>query len=673
MSGLTFKLPDGFVHQYSERPVDWGFPMGGGNFFGELQFLTKYSRIKPEGGKERWHETCRRVIEGMYSLLKDHCSQNLSPWSEDKAYRSAAEAYERLFIGKWTPPGRGLWMMGTDFVNGKRDSSALQNCGMISTQTLDANPAMPFIRLMEMQMLGIGVGFDTRGAGKVRVYRPRAEVGFIEVIADSREGWFSSVELLLMSYFQPGWRRVEFDYTKIRPAGEPIRGFGGKAAGPEPLRQLHERLRRLLDGRAGELLRSVDIVDIMNMVGKCVVAANVRSSAEIALGYADDVDFINIKNYELHPERMGPDGWGYTSNNSILAEVGGHYDHLIPRIVENGEPGLIYLDNCRKYGRLIDPRNDKDARVVGINPCGEQPLEDGELCTLVETYPTRHADLDDYIRTLKFAFMYAKAVTLLPTHWPETNAVMQRNRRIGTSMSGVAQFIEKHGWATLRKWDDAAYHAVVARDVQYSEWLGVRESIKRTTIKPAGTTSLLVGVTPGVHWPKERGHYLRTSRFNANEVVVDALDAARYQVEPNVMNPTTGRVATFPIEGPNMRSETEVSIWEKVALAATQQEWWSDNSVSCTASFQPHEGDQIGPVLRAFDGRLKAISFLPLLDGGAYPQMPYQKVEQAEWRGVWEKARPLDWDGMYAEGAEAVGEAYCTTDVCELDAARTGV
>ncbi len=667
MVDLSFKFPSSFIYEYEDRPVDWGFPMGAGNYFGELQFLTKYSRIKSDGtGKERWAETCLRVVEGMYSLLKDHCKQNLSPWDDQKALRSATEAYERLYVGKWTPPGRGLWMMGTEFVNGRRDSAALQNCGFLSTQNLVDNPAKPFTMLMEMQMLGIGVGFDTLGAGNVKVHKPGA-TGWTFIIQDSREGWINSVARLIESYTATSIprSRVEFTYNQIRPAGSPILGFGGKAAGPEPLRQLHVRLRKLLDSLIGKWITSTTIVDIMNMVGKCVVAANVRSSAEIALGFSGDADFLNLKNYELNPERMGPDGWGNTSNNSILASVGGNYDHLVPLIAANGEPGLLYLDNCRKYGRLIDPPNYKDHRVMGINPCGEQPLEDKELCTLVETYPTRHYDLDDYIRTMKFAFMYAKAVTLLPTHWPETNAVMQRNRRIGTSMSGVAQFIEANGWSKLRQWDDAAYQAVVARDVQYSEWLGVRESIKRTTIKPAGTTSLLTGVTPGVHWPKERSQYIRTSRFTANEIVVEALERAGYKVEPNAMNPEVGRVAYFPLVGPNMRSEMEVSVWEKVALAATQQEWWSDNSVSCTVTFLPEEADQIGHILKAFDGRLKAISFLPIVDG-VYPQMPYQRVEASEWEDTWNKTKLLDWDYLYAEGAEAEGEAYCTTDVCEI-------
>src|SRR5690606_39940006 len=160
------------------------------------------------------------------------------------------------------------------------------------------------------------------GEGKLTVHKPEGEATTFQ-IPDSREGWVESVDRLLRSYFREGQTPVEFDYSLIRPAGEPIKRFGGVAAGPGPLRRLHESLVSLLDSRAGDTISSADIVDIMNMIGKCVVAGNVRRSAEIAFGLPDDKEFLALKNPEIHPERMGPDGWGHLSNNSVMAEVGG--------------------------------------------------------------------------------------------------------------------------------------------------------------------------------------------------------------------------------------------------------------------------------------------------------------------------------------------------------------
>lgn len=662
---LSFHLSDDFVAQYAKRQVDWGFKIGAGNSLGELTFITKYARLKPDGTKERWHETCERVINGMFSIQRDHCALHRTPWNGNKSQRAAEDAYERMFTFKWLPPGRGLWMAGTEFV-AEHGSAALQNCAFLSTEHLGVrNATRPFVRLMEMSMLGIGVGFDTRGAGKLTIQEPGSEVQTY-VVEDSREGWCTSTELVLASYLQPGQNLVELDYSLVRPAGVPIKGFGGVAAGPGPLQKLHQSIVSLFSGRAGQLITSTDIVDIQNMIGKCVVAGNVRRSAEIAFGFADDKAFLDLKNWEINPERMGSDGWGHISNNSVLAEVGGNYDHLVDRIAQNGEPGLFYLDLARSHGRLGDPANDRDYRALGSNPCAEQTLEDNECCTLVETFPIRHESLEDYLKTIKVAYLYAKSVTLLPTHWPETNEVMTRNRRIGASMSGIAQFAERYGWTELRRWCEAAYAEVKARDTLYSEWLGVRESIKTTSVKPSGTVSLLAGVTPGVHWPVASEDYIRRQRFRKNDVVVEVLEAAGYPVEPDVMDPDYTVVVSFPTSGPEVRNEREVSVWEKVALSALMQHHWADNQVSATFTFGAHEADQIGSILRAFDGQLKSASFLPVMDGGAYRQMPYERVEEDVFKGMRREVKPIRWSVLYKSGTEAEGERFCNNDTCEV-------
>lgn len=645
--------------------MPWGFPCGGGNTLGELAWLTKYARVKPDGTKERWYEGCRRVTEGTFSILKNHCIASRTSWHHAKSQREAEDFFDRLFHFKWTPPGRGLWMMGSEFIM-QEGSAALQNCAFLSTQHLGVrNPTGPFVRLMEMSMLGIGVGFDTLGAGRLQIHEPEGAPA-LEAIEDSREGWCSSVDVLLRSYLLPGQHPVEFDYRKIRPAGAPILRFGGVAAGSGPLMKLHDSIRVLLGGRGtGSVLTSKDIVDIQNLIGKCVVAGNVRRSAELALGQPDDQDFLDLKNPEVYPERMGADGWGFMSNNSIEAKVGGDYEHLVDRIAVNGEPGLLYLDLARSHGRLTDPPNHKDRRAAGVNPCAEQTLEDQECCTLVETYPIKHESLEDFLATLKWAYLYAKAVTLLPTHWPETNEVMTRNRRIGTSVSGVAQFAEQHGWAELRRWLNAGYEAIVARDTQYSEWLGVRESIKKTSVKPSGTVSLLVGVTPGVHWPEEHT-YIRRMRFRINDPLVSTFEKAGYLVEPDVMDPEHTVVVEFPTQGPKVRPNREVSVWEKVSLASVLQKHWADNQVSATFTFRDDERDQISPLLRSFDGQLKSMSFLPQPEGGAYKQMPYEAISAEEFEAQAAGVRRMDLRKIYREGAEPEGEKYCSNDTCTI-------
>lgn len=1032
---LSFQLHPEFVSGYAEQAPPWGFPIGAGNSLGELTFLSKYSRRKPDGTKERWFETCDRVISGTFSILKDHCLQNRTPWNELKAQKSAQEAFDRMFNFKWLPPGRGIWVMGTEFVNEKRNSASLQNCAFVSTAQLSSHSheaaTLPFIRLMEMSMLGVGVGFDTKGAGKLTIHEP-ALADHKTPIEDSREGWYQSLATLLVAYLFPGHTIPDFDYSEIRPAGTEIKGFGGVAAGPGPLVDLHQNIQKLFAGRGGSRITSSDIVDIQNLVGKCVVSGNVRRSAEIALGEPDDKEFLSLKDWNVNPDRNGPDGWGHISNNSVFAEVGGNYDHLVENIAQNGEPGLLYLDLCREYGRLVDPPSKKDHRAVGTNPCSfagetlvmtvdgprriddlagqpfwalvngeahlspggswvtgvddiynltttegysvnltgnhkvmaangewveaqdlvpgdqvqihnhravsswagngsfaegyllglfkgdgsfqgdsvpicqvwtedlgsegivaaatealadlgvkrrsdwlswrshasrplqtvslpkslpakfgfvrgpggkgltlgrsksvelsssefhvgflrglfdadghlenwenrekgssvrlgqssfldlqsvqrmllrlgiksriyaarpegtsllpdgkggkqeyptkaawrlvvsgddlpifaervgfshtvkaeklakclvdrsrgfyrkpfvatvadlefvrrddvwdltvsdkhafdangvyvsnsEQTLESYECCTLVETFPVNHETLEDYKKTLKYAFMYAKAVTLLPTHWPETNEVMQRNRRIGCSVSGSAQFAEFYGWTELRTWLNEGYKEVQRRDSQYSEWLGVRESIKTTSVKPSGTVSLLAGVTPGVHWPVD-DVYIRRMRLSKNDALVSVLEAAGYFVEPDFSNPDYDVVVELPTRGPQVRTEKEVSVWEKAAMAVLHQRYWADNQVSVTLSFREDERTQIGNIIKAFDGQLKSLSFLPILEsGGAYRQMPYERIDNERYEELTAGVRPVGWSVLYGgAAADAEGEAFCNNTSCEI-------
>ena len=662
---FSFNLAEEFVNTYRSKKVNWGYRDAAGNSVGEITFIRTYSRLKEDGTKETWADTCERVINGMYSIQKDHAKSQRLPWSDAKAQASAKEAFDRMFEFKWTPPGRGLWMMGTPLVNVQKNSAALQNCSFVSTDAMTKlNPAKPFAFLMEASMLGVGVGFDTKGADKdFTIYDPQPDSDPI-VIPDTREGWVESTTTVINSYLTSDKKKPVFDYSQIRPAGTPIKTFGGTAAGADPLIRLHKHIESIFSGRAGEKLTVRDIADLGNLIGVCVVSGNVRRSAELLMGKIDDEVFLNLKNYDKYPERIGH---GWMSNNSVEVSVGQDLSPIIDGIARNGEPGVIWMDVTRQYGRLSDPINNKDWRAAGYNPCAEQSLESMECCTLVETYIGRHETLEDFKRTLKFAYLYAKTVTLLPTHWEETNAIMQRNRRIGTSISGVANFADTRGLPTLRKWMDEGYATVTNYDKSYSEWLGIRESIKTTTIKPSGTVSILAGESPGVHWTPGGRHFLRTIRFANNDPMLPLFKMANYRVEPEVHSPDTTSVVYFPIEAQAVRSEKEVSIYEKMALAATAQRYWSDNSVSVTVSFDPKtEAEAIGTALHMYDGQLKTVSFLAM-DDGAYPQMPYTRSNAEEYEEGRMTLFPIDLSGVYAGMAfDAIGEAFCSTDACEV-------
>jgi len=652
-----FQLSENFINKYKRKKPPFGF-----NGLGELVYMRTYSRIKEDGKNERWWETVQRVVEGTYSMQKNWIESHQLGWNAWQAQKSAQDMYERIFTMKFLPPGRGLWAMGTAITEDKGLYAALNNCAFVSTKTLKEDYSKPFCFLMDASMLGVGVGFDTKGAGEIVVKgidNNRDEQ--IYEIPDTREGWVESLKLLLESYFH-GQAPVEFDYRKIRGAGEPISGFGGVASGYEPLEEVHEDIRKVLEKNSGEPITITTIVDIMNLIGKCVVAGNVRRTAEIVFGDPDSEEYLDLKNYEVNPHR---DQYGWTSNNSVFAELGMDYTEAAKRIVDNGEPGFAWLDNMRKYSRMKNGGDNKDHRAAGGNPCLEQTLESYELCCLVETFPDNHDDFEDYARTLKYAYLYAKTVTLGRTHWSETNRVMLRNRRIGCSVSGVAQFITHRGLGTLKEWLNDGYDVIQEWDDMYSDWFAVPNSIKTTSVKPSGTVSLLAGATPGLHYPESR-FYIRRIRVSKHSELLEPMKKSGYKIEPAFGSEDTTMVVEVPVDvGEGIRTAAELSIWEQFSLAAFLQRHWADNQVSCTVTFNPEtEGEQIAPALNYYQYHLKGISLLPRHDYGAYPQMPYEAIDEKEYNKQVKKLSKLSFGVIKHEEAEV--DKFCNNDSCEI-------
>ena len=304
---------------------------------------------------------------------------------------------------------------------------------------------------------------------------------------------------------------------------------------------------------------------------------------------------------------------------------------------------------------------------MGFNPCAEQPLESYELCTLVEVHLNRHESKEDFLRTLKFAYLYGKTVTLVPTHWQTTNGIMQRNRRIGTSLTGIASFADTNGLPITREWMDEGYKRIRRYDHEYSEWLCVRESIRVTTVKPSGSVSLLSGASPGVHWSPGGEYFLRAIRFGNTDPMIHLFKAAGYKIEPDVVSANT-TVVYFPVSSGHPRSEKDVSLFEKIGLAATAQKYWSDNGVSVTLSFDKEtESKFVAPALNMYEGQLKAVSFLPM-GNTVYQQQPYTQITKEEYNSYIGKIAKIDWSAIYdgIDNLEALGENYCTTDVCEI-------
>lgn len=651
-----FTLTENFINEYKRKKPPWGF-----NHLGELVYMRTYSRIKENGKNERWWETIRRVVEGTYNIQKEWIEKHRLEWNPWKSQSSAQEMYDRMWNMKILPPGRGLFAMGTNIIHTKKLTPALYNCSFISTKDISKNPSYPFMFAKDMLMLGVGVGNDLLGAGTIMVQQP-TDVTELFVIPDSREGWVDAFGILIDAYFGK-CKMPKFDYSLIRPAGAPIKTFGGTSSGAEPLREFHIKVNEVLQKNVGSLITKTTIADIFNLTGKVVVAGNTRRSAILQSG-DDSEEFLDLKNYKKNPHRVD---YGWSSNNSVNAILGMDYSKIAKRISDNGEPGLLWLENCHNNKRMGDSGNilQSDDRTLGFNPCAEIALESGELCNLCEVFPDKHDDKEDFIRSLKYAYLYSKTVTLLNTHWPDTNAVMLRNRRVGTSVSGITQFLTHNSLSTLKDWLNSGYDSIKKYDEIYSNWMAIPRSIRLSANKPSGTISILNGSTPGIHYPESR-FYIRRIRIGKHSGLLSSLKNAGYKIEKAIGQEDSTLIVEIPVDvGDGIRSLHDVSMWEQLELAAFMSENWADNAVSVTITFDPEtEGGDIGRALDYFQYKLKSVSFLPRIKIGAYPQMPYESIDEKTYNKMVKKLGKLSFVGIKNERADV--EKFCNSSSCEI-------
>jgi len=312
----------------------------------------------------------------------------------------------------------------------------------------------------------------------------------------------------------------------------------------------------------------------------------------------------------------------------------------------------------------------------------------------VETFPNNHDSKEDFMRTLEIAHLYAKTVTLGLTHWPRTNAVMQRNHRMGVSMSGVAQYLHRYGTDALVELCDAGYARLKAADNRVSAQMGVPTSIKLTSIKPSGTVSFLAGATPGLHHPIS-AYYIRRVRMPANSPLIQCLQNAGYFIEEAKDGiPGTTMVVEIPVSAMGdsasavdfatavasssddtnagsrqIRTVADLDVEEQVSIAALLQRHWADNAVSCTVTFDPEtttKKDIVG-CLNRFQHELKGISFLPE-SKGVYAQIPYEEISREEFFERRASLRPIKWDTKHVETKHHV---FCDGIICEIREVET--
>jgi len=604
-------LSSDFLYSYASRVAPWGF--GG---LGEVVYLRTYSRrLDDDSRNETWVETCARTVNGALEIgakLTDEEAEKL---------------FDHMFNLRCSPAGRALWQLGTPLVK-KFSGTSLNNCYFTNIEKIE-----DFELLFDYLMLGGGVGFSVERAKihdlpkvktGVQITHERTNDADI-IVPDSRSGWRRLLHSVLKSFFDTG-KSFSYSTILIRQFGAPLKTFGGTASGPQALIDGVEDICQVMTNREGKKLRSVDVLDICNIIARIVVSGSSRRSAQIAIGDPDDVLFLRAKNWSSG----SVPAWRANSNNSIYADS---YDEILPELWKgydgSGEPyGLVNRKLARTQGRLGEKR--PDPTVEGFNPCAEIGLADGESCNLATIFLPNIESLGQFKEISELLYKVQKQVTRLEYPYEKTSEAVRRNARLGQNVTGILQASEEQ-----LSWLSPAYESLRAFDEVFSKDNGLPVSVRLTTVQPSGTLSLLPGVTPGIH-PAYARYYIRRVRFGAADPLVDACRKRGYRVQWDIgidgREDHTRYVVDFPCQSPDGAVlASEMTAIQQLEWVRRMQKEWADNAVSVTVYYRKDELETIKNWLSEnYDRGVKSVSFLLHSDHN-FPLPPYEEIDREQY------------------------------------------
>jgi hypothetical protein len=556
--------------------------------------------------------------------------------------------------------GRGLWFSGSpvhEFLGGV----ALCNCWYLNSMYWEN-----FVRAQDLLMLGGGVGMSVEHRFTSKLPKVRKDVSIISkptkdadfIIPDSREGWCRLTYRILKSYFVTG---KSFSYSTycLRGSGEPIKGFGGLASGPMPLIQFATNLSTILNARAGNHIRPIDAADIITCTGEMVISGNVRRSAIIILGDCWDKEYLKAKRWDLG---LLP-SYRACANYSVVCD---DYEDLHPlywKTFEQGEAfGIVNRKAIQKFGRMGELKKDT---AEGVNPCGEATLEPNEPCNLQEIALPNLESQEEFFLAARLMHRYGKRVTLERYHHEEIQEVINRNRRIGTGITGCLA-------SPLFVPDvlDRAFEIIQKENIAYSKELGIPESIRTTVIKPSGTVSKVLDMEgyEGIHAAYSR-YIIQRVRFAANDSLIPLLRSAGHYMEPvKKLDGTLDHgtlVVDFYVQAPKgcPVADEDWDTWKQLDTYKLAQKHWSDQSVSVSVYYKKDEIGKIKDWVRDNLKEIKSISFLCHNDHG-FVQAPKEKITQEEYERLSEKIKPVDVDRI--EAGKEILDLECEGGICPV-------
>ena len=565
-------------------------------------------------------------------------------------------AYEDVYSKNILPSMRSLQFGGKPI---EISPNRVYNCAYLPIESVAA-----FSETMFLLLGGTGVGYSVQQHHVAKL--PSVTVPFEKrtrrfLVMDSIEGWADAIKILMKSYLgNKRSSRIEFDYSDIRPKGARLITSGGKAPGPQPLKEAIVKITGIMDSLAdGDYLSTVQVHDIICHIADSVLAGGIRRAALISLFSSDDIAMIACKSgdwWEQNPQR------GRANNSAVLMRdklTKGYFMDLWKRIElsGSGEPGF-YLSN------------DKD---WGTNPCCEIALRPYQFCNLCEVNGSDLDTQEEFDRRVTNAALIGTiqasytSFHYLRDIWRETT---EKDALIGVSITGIGS-----GAVTKLNMDKAAL-LVKKENKRVAKLIGINPSARSTTVKPAGTTSLTLGTSSGIHaWHND--YYIRRIRVGKNESMYKFLAANHPElIEDEYFRPHDTAVISIPQKAPEgsvLRTEHPIELLERVKFVS---EMWvkpghrdgkNTHNISATISIKEDEWDMIGDWMWANKEYYNGLSVLPY-NGGTYVQAPFEDITKEEYYNMMETLQLVDIAKIEEDDDETdlSGELACAGGACEI-------
>ena len=613
------------------------------NILSKITVYMKYAKYIPElKRRESWEELVTRNMNmhiKRYPELKD----------------SIVDNYQFVYDKKILPSMRSLQFGGKPI---EISPNRVYNCAYLPIDSVDS-----FSEIMFLLLGGTGVGYSVQQHHVKQlplVNKPYLKRKRRYLIGDSIEGWADAIKVLMKSYLNGKSSRIEFDYSDIRAKGAQLVTSGGKAPGPQPLKECILKVTGILDHKEdGEKLSSLEVHDIVCFIADAVLAGGIRRAALISLFSADDQEMISCKTgnwWENNPQRGRSNNSACLMRHKITKEF---FMELWKRVElsKSGEPG-IYLNN------------DKD---WGTNPCCEIALRPYQFCNLCEVNASDIESQDDlnarvkaaaFIGTLQAGytdFHYLREI------WKETT---EKDALIGISMTGI-------GSGRVLGYDMEKAAAVVKREnSRVAKLIGINKAARCTTVKPAGTTSLALGTSSGIHaWHNK--YYIRRMRVGKNESIYKYL----FQNHPSLLEddyfrPHDTAVISIPQKSPSgsiLRTESPFALLERIKkiskewIAPGHRKGSNTHNVSATISLKDNEGDDAGEWMWENREYYNGLSVLPY-DGGSYTQAPFEDISASKYSEMLKSLEEIELTNIVENDDETdlAGELACAGGSCEI-------